>query len=529
MKSTILCLIILIVAAATLPAVAQVPKLSSYPSAAATVFLDFDGQYISGTSWNWSGPIDAQPSGFNDAAITEIFNRVAEDFRPFNLNITTDSVYYQNAPVNKRIRIIITPTSQWYGAAGGVSYVGSFAWGDNTPGWVFSALLNNNIKYVAEAASHETGHTLGLQHQSSFDANCVKTAEYSGGQGSGEIGWAPVMGVGYYKNVTTWHIGPNTIGCNSIQNDFEIINNTVNGFGLRADDHGNDNTTATNITLFGNSFAASGLVNTATDIDVFKIIIPNATNFNLSAIPQNVGANDAGANIDIKITLLNNTDTIGTYNPTTLLNAGIDTNLNAGTYYLLIDGVGNMYHSDNGSLGFYSLIGTLGSALPIKNFTLKGSVLNDQHQLSWTFQSDENIQQLSIETSADGQHFTTLTNINPSAKIFSYKPLNTGTVYYRLRAVTVGNEKDYLSNIILLKDRSAEDKVKIIYNNNSGGITVNSNGNFDYELFTANGQLLGKGKLRQGTNNIPVLAAKGLLLLRYNDGGNSFIQKLIKQ
>jgi hypothetical protein len=48
-------------------------------------------------------------------------------------------------------------------------------------------------------------------------------------------------------------------------------------------------------------------------------------------------------------------------------------------------------------------------------------------------------------------------------------------------------------------------------------------------LFTAGGQLLGKGKLRQGINNIPVQAAKGLLLLRYNDAGHSLVQKLIKQ
>ncbi len=48
---------------------------------------------------------------------------------------------------------------------------------------------------------------LGLQHQSTYDSNCVKTAEYSPGQGSGEIGWAPIMGDGYYENLTTWHIG----------------------------------------------------------------------------------------------------------------------------------------------------------------------------------------------------------------------------------------------------------------------------------------------------------------------------------
>jgi len=131
--------------------IGQVPTLSSYPAAAATIYLDFDGQYVSGTSWNWNGDIDAQPAGFSSDAIKEIFNRVAEDYSIFQLNITTDSVAFLAAPPAQRIRIIITPTSDWYGSAGGVSFVGSFTWGDDTPAWVFNQLLGNNIKYIAEA------------------------------------------------------------------------------------------------------------------------------------------------------------------------------------------------------------------------------------------------------------------------------------------------------------------------------------------------------------------------------------------
>ena len=158
---------------------AQVPLLNSYPSAKATVYLDFDGQYVSGTSWNWIGDIEAKPADLTPVAINEIFNRVAEDFRIFDLNITTDSNVFLSAPRSQRMRVIITPTSSWYGSAGGVSYVESFTWGDDTPAWVFSQLLNNNIKYIAEACSHETGHTLGLQHQSTYNASCGKTGASS--------------------------------------------------------------------------------------------------------------------------------------------------------------------------------------------------------------------------------------------------------------------------------------------------------------------------------------------------------------
>lgn len=522
-------LVLIFLTAFTVPAAAQSPLLNSYPSASATVFLDFDGQYVTGTSWNWGGPIAAQPSGFSDAAITEIFNRVAEDYRPFDLNITTDSTYFLNAPVNKRMRIIITPTSQWYGSAGGVSFVGSFSWGDNTPGWVFSALLGNNIKYVAEAISHETGHTLGLQHQSTFDASCHKTAEYSVGQGTGEIGWAPIMGAGYYQNLTTWHVGPNTIGCNSIQNDFDIIS-TYNGFGLRTDDHSNTIATATDINVFGGAFTASGLINTATDIDAFKIVIPTTSNFKLTAIPQNVGVGDAGANIDIKVTLLSNTDTIGAYNPSTLLNAGVDTNLNAGTYYLLVDGVGNMYHNDLGSMGFYTLVGNAETVLlALNHFNLAGTADYDLHKLSWNFETDENITQLVLEASNDGKQFTALSTMSPVTKTFSYKPLSRETIFYRLKALTTTNEIGYLSNTISIKDKSVGEKIQVINNNSTNEITVNSNGNFDYHLFSAGGQLLNRGRLQPGANTIHTQNVKGLLLLRCSEGNSSFTQKIIKQ
>ncbi|MFZ1314270.1 MAG: hypothetical protein WAR38_15500, partial [Chitinophagaceae bacterium] len=54
---------------------AQVPVLSSHPSASAVLFLDFDGHTVSGTSWNYAGPIVCAPSGLDNTKITTIFNR----------------------------------------------------------------------------------------------------------------------------------------------------------------------------------------------------------------------------------------------------------------------------------------------------------------------------------------------------------------------------------------------------------------------------------------------------------------------
>jgi len=510
------------------PAIAQLPKLNSFATASATVFIDFDGHYVSGTAWNMTGDINALPAGYSNDTIQQIFGRVAEDYRPFNLNITTDSAVYWAAPVNKRMRVIVTPTSQWYGAAGGVAYVGSFVWGDNTPAWVFCALLGNRPKWVAEAISHEVGHTLGLQHQSVYDASCHKTAEYSTGLGTGEIGWAPIMGAGYYQNHTTWNIGPNTINCSTIQNDFDIIR-TNNGFGLRPDDHGNNNSAATPINVLGDaSFAVNGLINTSSDIDVFKLDIPATTSLKLNAIPQNVGNNDDGANVDIKVTLLYGNDTINSYNPSTLLNAGVDTNLNAGTYYLVVDGVGNIYHDDVGSIGLYTITGNLLTLLPVKDFNFSGTVNNSKHQLSWLLQTDEAVKQVLVESSPDGLHFTTLAALSPAVQSYTNQPLGIETIYYRLKAITATNSQGYVSNIISLKSRTVTGGIQVI-NTNTGGITVKSGDNFVYQLFTAGGQLLGSGKLTPGTNQLTASGATGLLLLHCSNGNQSFTQKLIKQ
>ena len=523
-------LILLFVLSIATTANAQVPVLSSFPSARATIYLDFDGQTVSGTAFNWSGPIYAQPSGLSTEAITEIYNRIAEDYRPFNLNITTDSTAFLNAPLRQRMRIIFTVTSSWTAPAGGISYVGSFTYGNETPAFVFNELLGNGIKPVAEAASHEAGHTLGLQHQSVWGSSCNLLAEYNGGQGEGEIGWAPIMGVGYYKNLTTWHVGTNRISCNYIQNDLDVIAGATNNFGFRADDHGDSYSTATEISPSGQNFIANGLINRSTDVDAFKIVITSTTNLKLKAIPQNVGSGNEGADVDIKVTLENASgQTLNSYNPGELLDAGIDTSLTDGTYYIVVDGVGNSNHSDYGSLGYYALAGSLAYVLPITNFKLKGAEKYGVHQLSWTYEADEPIKDFNIEASTDGRNFSSLTEINSSALQFSYQPIVKSTYQYRVKAVTAKDGKIYYSNIVSLRATADRNKVKILNTFVKNNLQLTSDGKYTYQLIDTDGRLLAQGILQNGYNSLPVNSSKGLILLRWNDGTASHTEKLIKE
>lgn len=509
---------------------AQTPRLNSNPGASAVIFLDFDGQLVTGTSWNWSGAINAQSAGLSSDTITEIFNRVAEDYRIFNLNITTDSSVYEAAPGTKRSRIIITTTYQWYGAAGGVAFVGSFTWGDETPAWVFSGLLGNKIKNIAEAISHEAGHTLGLQHQSNYDINCVKTAEYNPGRGSGEISWAPIMGVGYYRNSTTWHNGPNAFGCSYIQSDIDVISGSPNDIGLRTDDYGDTHLQSTAITVVANVFKANGIINTAEDKDVFSIKITNPTTIKVNAIPQNVGNNNAGANIDIRISLLNAAgDTLNRYNPTELLNAGIDTNLNSADYYLVVEGVSNSNLPDYGSRGFYSLTGTLAAALPVWQLVLSGTTANGSHLLKWNYQSDERIGTIFLESSADGTHFGTLAQLGTGSASFSCKSYSGNTTWYRIKVVLEEGKKSYYSNIVAL--RAATRNTVFVENNIvNNEIVVSSNQAYQFQLLDERGKLLQQGPVVQGKNRLPVYNLQnGLLFLRVFNQSGSYLFKIVKQ
>jgi len=81
----------------------SVPIYHSKPSSTKKIFLDFDGQVISGTPWNSRNdnlPIHAPPyttdgdlTTFTSSELTNIeiiWKRVSEDFAPYNVDVTTE-------------------------------------------------------------------------------------------------------------------------------------------------------------------------------------------------------------------------------------------------------------------------------------------------------------------------------------------------------------------------------------------------------------------------------------------------------
>lgn len=340
------------------PASSSVYTLQSLPGATAVAYLDFDGEYVSGSRWNSGNPINALAGNFSEANIRAIWNMISEDFRPFNINITTDVAIFNAAPVRRRIRCIFTPTNTASPGAGGVAYLNSFSANRNDPCWVF----NSGVKSAGEAGSHEIGHTLGLSH------DATSSQSYYGGHGI----WGPIMGASYSRALVQWSIGeyPNA---NQTQNDVSIIANTTNGFGYRTDEAGSTNATAKALVIEANGTVTGsanyGIITQRTDIDVYSFTTSGGS------VTLTVNPAPAYPNLDILLKLLDAAgNEITTANPNTSgsgtsatalsgLNATITRSLAAGTYYLHIDGTGQgnttTGYSDYGSLGEYTISGTV--------------------------------------------------------------------------------------------------------------------------------------------------------------------------
>ncbi|MEE4313602.1 MAG: hypothetical protein V2J11_03855, partial [Desulfofustis sp.] len=353
----------------------QTFQLHSLPGATKTIYLDFDGHTTTGTYWNsqinGGDDIVSAPYDINDGSgasfstaeldrIQYIWQRVAEDYSIYQIDVTTedpgpDGLKKSNSSDQTYgVRVVISP-SNWYLAAtgrnaGGVAYLGSFDWGTDTPVFVISSNLGNgHEKYVAEAASHETGHALGLRHDGDIYGATNQEKEYYRGHGD----WAPIMGSSYYAPVTQFSRGE-YYGANNYEDDLAVMQNY--GADYRLDDHGNSLQTAT--AMGGPNVFAGGVIERQTDIDVFSFQTGAGT-ISISADPA-----PREPNLDIALQLLNASgQLVVADNPGTALSAGIDRYVPAGTYYLVVDGVGtgnpSTGYSDYGSVGQYTLSGTI--------------------------------------------------------------------------------------------------------------------------------------------------------------------------
>jgi hypothetical protein len=373
--------------------------LHSLPGAQRTIYLDFDGASVTGTAWNDNdalgtgavvdaAPFDADgdPASFGAAeraTIRSIWERVSQDFAPFEVDVTTEEPAPEaltRASLDDEtygVTVVLTdgPAIADTCGCGGLAWVDVFdAVGDAhdhfQPAFVFTPGVGHEAKYVAEAVSHEAGHNLGLVHDS------TSSATYYRGHGA----WAPIMGDGYYRPVVQWSRGEYVDARNNgtivLQDD--VAEMAGNGIPLRPDDHGGSAPTATPLAGPG-PWTAHGLISTAADQDWFRIDVPAAGAVTVHVAPSAVsGGRGVSPNLDVRLSIRSAAGEVVFDDPTSSqidndhaagLDATITRNLAAGTWYLVVDGVGALDpattgYSDYGSLGTYALDAAFDPGIP---------------------------------------------------------------------------------------------------------------------------------------------------------------------
>jgi autotransporter-associated beta strand protein len=214
-------------------------------------------------------------------------------------------------------------------------------------------------KNVAEAASHEVGHTLGLAHDG---------VEGGDGATQGWGNWVPIMGKSYYRPITHWNKGEYA-SPNNTQDDLAVM--LTQGALYRPDDHGSTLATATKLSADSSSATVSGVIGRNTDLDFFRIDAVGGS-LVLNIKPITVGANlrlevklydSGGALLQTATSADVSGASTGGTRPVTLTRT-----VTAGAFYFSVDGIGNGDpltpggYSDYGSLGHYT--GTISGVVP---------------------------------------------------------------------------------------------------------------------------------------------------------------------
>lgn len=336
-------------------AIAPPPSLHSLPDAQYGLYLDFDGHFTAKFSRysRVTTPVydsDGDPTSFSEtetAAIREVWQRVSEDFAPFNIDVTTEAPSAGRYKKFQRV-CIGGDNADWAlaGRAAGIAALRGFnAKDDPEPAYVFLGDFSDGPVYapanLAEAASHEAGHAFGLDHQSKYNSAGELTDEYHRGSGD----WSPLMGSGY-RAISTWHNGPTPKGSATVQDDLAVLSGTANGFGYRPDDVPGAIAAARNLGPLDSPLSFSGLIGRNDDVDAFSFNVTKHTTGKLEVLVAKVGPN-----LDTILELRSATGIlIQTSDPTDQTDARLTADLSPGTYFAIVKNNG-VY----GRLGHYVL------------------------------------------------------------------------------------------------------------------------------------------------------------------------------
>jgi hypothetical protein len=290
------------------------PVHHSKPGAPWTLYVDFDGESpVSINDWQIYNrtitalTIDADTSTFNadeQAIISRTWGRVAEDWAPFNVDVTTER------PASIGPTVLWSIVGKSPSELGFPPYVGGVAqfnlgympFGLDTATFTFwEAFGATDHSTIADVITQESGHMFGLLHDG-IVAPTGGFIEYYGGHGSGPTSWGPVMGAPLARHVTQWSRGEYPGAVNPYygsaypaQDDIAII---AGKLGFRADDFADTISSAGPLAQ-----PTTGFITSTTDVDVFAL--PLANDVHIEITPFRAGELTDGGNLDVAADILN--------------------------------------------------------------------------------------------------------------------------------------------------------------------------------------------------------------------------------
>lgn len=372
---------------------AETFALHSRPGSARVLYLDFDGHVLTGTGWNedFADPvevaafdIDGDPAAFSDAertVIQQIWRRVAEDFAPFDVDVTTEDpgvdAIISNAPGddNVGVRALIGDDAAYIGEDPdgllGLALLGTFGGDVDNPALIFSVAHGDDYALIADTVSHEVGHTLALEHHGS-DVD----GEYYQGHGN----WAPIMGSGSSDMVTQWSRGDYAGATNPTQDDIAVI---LGFIPLAPPDHPLDQAGAEEIFP---ADVATGTLRTSESQAWYRFSAGRGNVTFTGSVAS------LGPNLKLGLSILDADGNVvassatGNARMSALLSANLPS---AGIYYLVVDGIGYLDvdtgFTDYASLGRFSVTGSWQVNRPPLAFTAGSTPLLGRAPLTVTF------------------------------------------------------------------------------------------------------------------------------------------------
>ena len=313
---------------------------------------------------------DSDPSTFSTAerdVIVRTWAEVAEDYAPFQVDVTTQDPgdaklrRSSTSDTDYGMRVLVTgaapSTTALCQACSGIAYVGVFDEPTTVdrpfvhqPAWVFASTLQDNPHFLADAISHEVGHTFGLDHDGvAVPGQAIDDYYQTPGT------WSPIMGAAY-NPLSEWSNGdyPNA---NNTQDDLAFI--AAHGAPLASDDHGGSPWSAT-VLAGGPASDTRGSIRSRSDVDVFKV--PACT----SPVAVHVSPDAPGPDLDVGVRVLHaDGTTMLASAPAGRLDADVVVPAGTSATYVEVDGTGDAGYSDYGSLGRYTLaLGACAGAPP---------------------------------------------------------------------------------------------------------------------------------------------------------------------